>query len=111
MKLTDLADISNVKDVSDMSDQVMAIMSDISDIKTVNQLLIDEIRQMREESNKREQEMKQEIRTLGNKYEQSRVEELRLILEIKKAIAETASTEDAQEEETKKGFWSRLFNK
>lgn len=107
--ITDLADMSDVKDVSDMSDQVMAIMSDISDIKAVNQLLVDEIRQMREESNKREEEMKQEIKTLGNKYEQSRVEELRLMLEIKKAIAETSSSTASQEREKKKGILSKLL--
>ncbi|MED3564187.1 MerR family transcriptional regulator [Bacillus xiapuensis] len=102
---TDLSDMSDVKDVSDISNQVVTIMSDISDIKAINQLLTVEIRQMREESNKREEEMKQEIKTLGNKYEQSKVEELRLMLEIKKAIAEAAPATASQVKENKKKWW------
>jgi DNA-binding transcriptional MerR regulator len=53
-------------------------------------------------------EMKREIKALGERLEKSRVEELRLALETQKQLA---ATQEKLETERKKGIWTKLFGR
>lgn len=66
-----------------------------------NTLLLEELKNQREE-------MKHQIKALGEKLDLAKVETLRTMIEDRKEIVETAAS---VEEEKKKGFWSRLFGK
>jgi DNA-binding transcriptional MerR regulator len=106
--ITDISDMTN--DVTVISKQITAVMSDMTDMKQLLKEQNELIMQQHEDSKQEKEVLKQVLRGLENKVEQSKVESLRTSMELKKTLKEIAENEAAptkEAEEKKKWyhFW------